>query len=84
MNTLSVSLDSAETIYESLTDSDLTFGSIVVDSKKEEFTESNYSKFIESPDRKVRQKAFQLLFKTYAKYKNTLADTFRLNIESVA
>ena len=30
MNTLSVSLDSAETIYESLTDSDLTFGSIVV------------------------------------------------------
>ena len=68
MNTLSVSLDSAETIYESLTDSDLTFGSIVVDSKKEEFTESNYSKFIESPDRKVRQKAFQLLFKTYAKY----------------
>ena len=84
MNTLSVSLDSAETIYESLTDSDLTFGSIVVDSKKEEFTESNYSKFIESPDRKVRQKAFQLLFKTYAKYKNTLADTFRLNIESVS
>ncbi len=84
MNTLSVSLDSAETIYESLTDSDLTFGSIVVDSQKEEFTESNYSKFIESPDRKVRQKAFQLLFKTYAKYKNTLADTFRLNIESVS
>ena len=84
MSTLSVSLDSAETIYESLTDSDLTFGSIVVDSKKEEFTESNYSKFIESPDRKIRQKAFQLLFKTYAKYKNTLADTFRLNIESVS
>ena len=40
-------LGSSENIYESLTDSDLTFGNITVDGKRQEFTESNYSLFID-------------------------------------
>ena len=75
-------LSSSENIYESLTDSDLTFGSIVIDGIKHEFTESNYSTFIESPDRNIRRKAFNMLFKTYKKYSHTIADTFRYNVES--
>ena len=82
LSNLGVSLDAASSIYETLTDSDLTFGNIVVDGKKQEFTESNYSTFIESKDRNVRKKAFTLLFKTYNKYAHTFADTFRYNIES--
>ena len=82
LSKLGISLGASENIYESLTDSDLTFGSIVVDSLKQEFTESNYGKFIEHKDRNVRKKAFNLLFKTYKKYSHTIADTFRYNIET--
>ena len=82
LSNLGISLGASEKIYESLTDSDLTFGNIVVDGKKYEFTESNYSKFIEHSDRNIRKKAFNLLFKTYKKYSHTIADTFRYNIET--
>ena len=79
---LSNSLAASSDIYESLTDSDLTFGNIRVDSKNYEFTESNYSKFIEHKDRNVRKKAFNLLYKTYGKYSHTIANTFKSNIET--
>ena len=82
LSMLGISLSAPSSIYETLTDSDLTFGNIVVDGKKQEFTESNYSTFIESNDRNIRKKAFTLLFKTYSKYSHTFADTFRYNIES--
>ena len=82
LSNLGISLSAPESIYESLTDSDLTFGNIIVDSEKYEFTESNYSTFIESNKREVRKKAFNLLFKTYGKYSHTIADTFRYNVET--
>ena len=82
LSNLGISLSASETIYESLTDSDLTFGNITVDGKKIEFTESNYSNFIESDDRNIRKKSFNLLFKTYSKYSHTIADTFRYNVET--
>ena len=82
LSTLNEALSSSSNIYESLTDSDLTFPSILVDSKKVEFTESNYSLFIESDDRKVRKQAFNILYKTYQKYLHTITSTFRFNIET--
>ncbi len=82
LSTLSVSMTAASSIYETLTDSDLTFGTITVDGEKHEFTESNYSSFIESPNRKVRKKAFELLFNTYSKFSHTFSDTFRYNVET--
>ena len=82
LSTLSEALNASNKIYESLTDSDMTFGYIDVDGKKQEFTESNYSVFIESDNRDTRKKAFTLLFETYQKYLHTLSDTFRFNIET--
>ena len=84
LSTLSEALNASDEIYESLTDSDLTFGNIVVDGKRIEFTESNYSTFIESNDRKVRQKAFNILFKNYQKYIHTIANTFRFHVETAS
>lgn len=84
LSTLSEALNASDEIYESLTDSDLTFGNIVVDGKRVEFTESNYSTFIESNDRKVRQKAFNILFKNYQKYIHTIANTFRFHVETAS
>lgn len=79
--TLGVSLEAPESIYESLTDGDLTFGDITVDGVRYEFTESNYSTFIESDNRDTRKKAFNKIFKTYQKYSKTIAGTFRYNME---
>jgi len=82
LSTLGEALSASGEIYEALTDSDLTFPNIIVDSKRCEFTESNYSTFIESGDRKVRRQAFNTLYKTYKKYLHTLTNTFRFNIET--
>lgn len=81
LSTLGDSLGASEDIYEALTDSDMKFGNIIVDGEEIEFTESNYSTFIESSNREVRKQAFDILFNTYSKYKNTIANTFKYNIE---
>ena len=46
-----------------------------------EFTESNYSIFIRSKDRRVRKDAFNILHNTYGKYKNTLSETYASLVE---
>jgi len=38
-----------------------------------ELTKGRYIKFLESKDRRVRKDAFQALYSTYAKFKNTIA-----------
>jgi oligoendopeptidase F len=82
LSSLSKALGIADDAYTSLTDSDLKFGMIKDEDGKEiEFTESNYSKFITSKDRNVRKNAFEMMFNTYSKYKNTLATTFSGNVE---
>lgn len=78
---LSKSLGSASEAFESLTDSDITFPNLVIDGKKIELTESNYSTYLENISRSVRKQAFTKLLGTYGSFKNTLASTFKNNVE---
>lgn len=78
---LSKSLGSASEAFESLTDSDITFPDLVIDGKKIELTESNYSTYLENTSRSVRKQAFTKLLGTYGSFKNTLASTFKNNVE---
>lgn len=67
--------------YELLKDSDLTFGTILDEAQKEVvLTESNYSIYIESKDRRVRKDAFQTLYQTYKQFINSFASTLSGNI----
>lgn len=68
--------------YELLKDSDLTFEKIH-DEKGNliELNSSNYSVFMESKNRKVRQEAFTTLYKTYKQFSNTFASTIYGNIK---
>ena len=67
--------------YELLKDSDLTFGTILDEAQKEVvLTESNYSIYIESKDRRVRKDAFQTLYKSYKQFSNSFASTLSGNI----
>lgn len=80
---LSKSIDNASSVFEALTDADITFPSILVDGKEIELTESNYATFIRSSNRNVRKQAFEALLGTYEKYKNTLATTFQGNVDAL-
>lgn len=76
-------LGAPESIYSMLTNSDMTFGEILDENgSKVELTEGNYSSFIKSKDRKVREAAFKLLFGTYKKYENTLATSLSSSIKN--
>ena len=78
---LSKSLSTAENTFESLTDADMSFPDIIIDDKHLELTESNYSNYLDDPNREIRCQAFNNLLGTYGKYKNTLASTFSGNVE---
>lgn len=75
-------LSKSEETYLALTDSDLKFGTIKDENgRRVEFTESRWSLFASSSDRRVRKDGFKLLYKKYAEVKNTLASTFAGNVE---
>ena len=86
MSNLNGAFDNNETTYSYLTNSDMTFGTIKDESGNEvELTDTNYSIFIESKDRRVRIDAFKTLYKYYKQFTNTITSTLNGNIkESVA
>ena len=71
--------------YEALTDTDLTYGNIKDENGNSvELTDSNYSKYIKSNDRRVRKEAFDTLYKAYSSFQNTIASTLKGDIESTS
>lgn len=80
---LSKILDSPDNIYNILTNSDMKFGYFKdKDGKNQELTESNYSKYLMSDDRVIRKNAFDLMYKVYSNYKNTISSIYRTYIEA--
>lgn len=60
-----------------LMDADMKFGKIKDEEGKEvELTSSNYSKFLESDNRRVREEAFKKYHKVYGEFRNTLSSTY--------
>lgn len=71
--------------YEVLTDTDITHGNITDENGNTvELTDSNYSKYIKSNDRRVRKEAFCTLYKTYKNFQNTIASTLKGDVESTS
>lgn len=69
--------------FESLTDSDLTFGEIKDEDGNEiELTESNYGKYVSSFDSNVRKQAFEKLFSTYKNFKTTITTIYNGDIDA--
>ena len=76
-------LDAPSSIHNMLTNADMTFGNIKdEDGDEVEITEGNYSSFIKSKDRSVREAAFKRLFGEYKKFDNTLATTLTSSVKS--
>ena len=63
-----------EDVYDTFVSSDITFDSIKDENGNDvELTDSNFSLYIRSKDRRVREDAFKSLYNGYKKYKNTIS-----------
>ncbi len=64
------------TIFGMLNNADIKFPMIVNEQGEEvELTKGRYLQFMESKDRRVRKEAFEALYATYGKHRNTIAAT---------
>ncbi|MBU3105555.1 oligoendopeptidase F [Clostridium gasigenes] len=76
-------LDAPSSIHSIFTNADMKFGDVTdEDGKKVELTEGNYSSFIKSKNRSVREEAFKTLFKEYKGFENTLATILSSSIKN--
>ena len=83
LSTLSGALSNSEDIYDVFTNSDMSFGTIKNENNEDiELSDTNYSKYIRSKDRRVRSDAFKLLLTTYSKYQNTFAKIISGDVKS--
>jgi len=69
------------TIFGMINNADMKFPKIKNENGEEvELTHARYIQFLESRNREVRKSAFEAMYATYAKQKNTLAATLNANI----
>ena len=69
-------LSNSDEVFSVLNDADMSFGKIRDEKGKSiELSHGNYRLFMESSNRKVRERAFKKMFSTYNNYRNTFAAT---------
>ena len=65
-----------EEVRETMTENDFDFKPVIVKNKKEELTESTYSKYIKDKNRNVRVQAYNNLYETYKQFSKTLSTNY--------
>ena len=84
LSEISTVFDRSSKTYEVLTDCDLTFGSIKDENGDEvEITHSNYSRYLESDDRRVRKEAFDTIYLGYKKVANTINSCYYAEVNEL-
>ncbi|SDH74865.1 oligoendopeptidase F [Planococcus glaciei] len=79
---LSEVVSTSSDTFGMLNNADLEFPEIEnEDGEKVQITHGNYSRFLESSDRGVREAAFKAVYATYGKFRNTFASTLSGNIK---
>lgn len=76
-------LSAPSNIFAMFNNADITFPKINnEDDVQVELTDSNYSTFITSKNRRVREEAFKALFHTYKKFENTISTTYTASVKN--
>jgi oligoendopeptidase F len=71
-----------QTVFGMLNNADITFPTIRDENGQEvELTKGNFIHFLESRDRRVRKDAYNALYSSYRKHKNTLAALFHASVK---
>ncbi|MCM3077836.1 oligoendopeptidase F [Brevibacillus invocatus] len=70
-------------IYGMLNNADIKFPMIKDENGEEvELTKGRYTQFMESKDRRVRKEAFEALYSTYGKFRNTIAAALTSSVKA--
>lgn len=69
-------------IYSKATDVDMAFKPIFCDGEKRELTNTNYHIFFEHPDRKVRIRAINSMFGSYAAQRNVFTEVLGAHVKA--
>ena len=80
LSSLEQILNNPSDTYDSLTDSDMSFGYINDGDSVVELTESNFRLYVKSNNRETRRQAFNQLLNKYGEFKNTITKTFSGNV----
>ena len=71
-----------ENIFDILTNAEFKFGKIEDETgKKVELTDATYTKYLKSKDINVRKQAFNLIYRKYEEYINTITEMYVANIK---
>jgi oligoendopeptidase F len=77
--------DAPSNIFSMFNNADIKFPEVQnEDGDFIEITHGRYSTFLQSSDRRIRREAFEGIYSTYSRWKNTLAATFAANLKQEA
>ena len=74
-----------ENTFDILTNAEFKFGTLIdEDGKEQEMTDSNYTLYLKSQNEKVRKQAFDLMYKKYSEFINTITELYLSNVKKTA
>ena len=80
---LSETISAPENTYDMLTNVELKFGKLKNEKDEEnELTDSNYTIYLKSKSQKVRKQAFELMYKKYSEFINTITEMYIANVKA--
>lgn len=79
---LSEIISSPENTFDMLTNVEFKFGNLIDENGEEvELTDSNYTLYLKSQNQNVRKQAFNLMYKKYSEFINTITEMYIANVK---
>lgn len=78
----SETISASENTFDTLTNTEFKFGTLIDENGKEvEMTDSTYTLYLKNKDRNVRKQAFDLMYKKYSEFINTITEMYISNVK---
>ena len=82
---LSETISAPENTFDMLTNVEFKFGNLTDENGEEkELTDHNYTLYLKSQNQDVRKQAFNLMYKKYSEFINTITEIYITNVKSTA
>lgn len=79
---LSEAISAPENTFDMLTNVEFKFGNLINEEGEEvELTDSNYTLYLKSQNQNVRKQAFNLMYKKYSEFINTITEMYIANVK---
>lgn len=79
----SKTISASENTFDTLTNTEFKFGTLIDENGKEvEMTDSTYTLYLKNKDRNVRKQAFDLMYKKYSEFINTITEMYISNVKA--